>query len=1256
VSVPHDPAITIGYGSTDSFVAECWVYYYGAPASTVIMDKSGVNTVTFQNWSLGVDSASKFQIVWGATGSPGSQIGYISGTTVARAGQWYHLAYVKTGSDWALFVDGVRETNFSGLNTANDGTTNPLRIGSDTFVGKGINGIVSDVRIYKGSTAGAPYAATSTTITIPTSKLTAIAGTQLLTCQYGGGATNNGFVDQSSFNNIITRVGNASQGTFSPFSPNGWSTYFDGTGDYLQVASNTAFNQNGAFTVEGWVYPIAVSSGGGYIFAQLLSGYLGLLFTSAGKFSVDKSYVGTQITSTSTYSFNKWYHVAMSCDGTTTRLFVDGTLQGSATTAGAASGAVSTIGFYNNNYLTGYVSNLRFVKGTALYTTAFTPSVTPLTAVPGTSLLTCQDNRFIDSSPNNFAITRNGDAAISAYSPFGSMVTVPKSYGTYFDGTGDSLTVASNSAFQFGTGDFTIETWIWPNDLGSNNTNNFINIGTYLTGLMMRTTSAGGIQLYLLGTSKVPVQAGLTAKAWNHVALVRIGTTCTLYINGTSNYSFTDSSNLSPTTATVTVGMAAHNSSEFFTGYISNMRIVKGAGVYTSAFAPPTEPLTTVSNTSLLICQSPTMADNSVNAFPITVAGDARSMAVNPFGTTTTMGQEYSPDIHGSSIYLDGTGDYLTAPGTKSFDLSTGPWTLECWFYQTASKSNVQLISIGPDRWRMSTFADGSAQFLFDGTSTMSIPAGSFPFRQWNHFAVSFSADGTNSACRTFANGKHVGSGQYVPGASNSTFYVGRNTDASGGWDYNGYITDIRILKGVSLYSSGFAVPVAPAQVTGKTTFLLNGGHGGIADAHAITNFETVGNVQVTPEDPYRGSYYSNYFDGTGDSLTLAANTAFDFGSNDFTIECHFMLMADAAQDGDTNRSATLFSCFEASGSLLNSYSLALNGNTSTTGSSFGFGGRYGGTLQTVYSSTAVTKGVWHHIAVTKTGNTASLYYDGNRIAQNTSYTNQVNSGGNIPRIGTLGPFGSNAYASFFPGYISNLRIVNGSQVYTGTTYTVPIAPLTAVSGTSLLTCQSNSFKDNSTNNFAITQLADTSVKSRNPYQNNTGSSMYFDGTGDWVAFTAAQYYLGRGDFTIEGWINVPNIDTTYRTVFSLGNPVQIYTRNGTIECYLNDSDDTTTYIVNGVYGPANSVVRNAWTHIALVRNGTLVTVYVNGVAGVAATNITASVAASAASGYIGAVLGTYPLTGYVKDLRVTRGLARYTTGFTPPTTPFIAK
>ncbi|HUX02614.1 MAG TPA: LamG-like jellyroll fold domain-containing protein, partial [Phycisphaerae bacterium] len=95
--------------------------------------------------------------------------------------------------------------------------------------------------------------------------------TLLLNTTSTNGAQNNTFLDSSTNNFTVTRNGNTTQGTFSPFSQTGWSNYFDGTGDYLSVPRNNAFLPvaNEDFTFEAWVYLTATPGAQGALIAGL---------------------------------------------------------------------------------------------------------------------------------------------------------------------------------------------------------------------------------------------------------------------------------------------------------------------------------------------------------------------------------------------------------------------------------------------------------------------------------------------------------------------------------------------------------------------------------------------------------------------------------------------------------------------------------------------------------------------------------------------------------------------------------------------------------------------------------------------------------------------------------------------------------------------------------------------------------------------------------------------------------------------------
>ena len=285
-------------------------------------------------------------------------------------------------------------------------------------------------------------------------------------------------------------------------------------------------------------------------------------------------------------------------------------------------------------YFTGYISNVRVVNGSAVYTTNFTPSTTPLTT---TQLANA------NGSPS---------AAISSTS-------VPlTNYSNYFSGS-NNLSTATNAVTAFGSGNFTIEFWMLSSQ--TTNTRMFGNVpgGTFTTNQWVITfnySAAGAVSLVVYNSSSsVSVVASnatplLYNAAWHHVAFVRSGSTFTVYVDGASSGTGTYAGAMDAgTSAPVYIGTTGVTGDSFYSGYLSNVRIVKGVAVYTGAFTPSTSPLTatqssgtnisaiTAGQTSILTSQSSTVIDNSGNSITVTNTGTVVVVpAYNLFGLQLT--------------------------------------------------------------------------------------------------------------------------------------------------------------------------------------------------------------------------------------------------------------------------------------------------------------------------------------------------------------------------------------------------------------------------------------------------------------------------------------------------------------------------------------------------------------------------------------------------------------------------------------------
>ena len=177
--------------------------------------------------------------------------------------------------------------------------------------------------------------------------------------------------------------------------------------------------------------------------------------------------------------------------------------------------------------------------------------------------------------------------------------------------SGNWLTVESDSDFKFGTGDFTIEAWIYYTGVTSGSNSGFFQISNTPGGINNATSAAaGGLAGNFEGGAIKGIGNGnwfngttsVSPNSWIHVAMVRHSGTLQWFVNGAADTSASDSNNYSLTH--LSIG-GYYTTSYLWSGYISDFRIVKGTAVYSAAFTPPSTRLTAIDGTVLLACQSP---------------------------------------------------------------------------------------------------------------------------------------------------------------------------------------------------------------------------------------------------------------------------------------------------------------------------------------------------------------------------------------------------------------------------------------------------------------------------------------------------------------------------------------------------------------------------------------------------------------------------------------------------------------------------
>jgi hypothetical protein len=630
------------------------------------------------------------------------------------------------------------------------------------------------------------------------------------------GQQNNTFLDSGTANGgvgfTITRNGTPTQGSVTPYWPNGyWSNYFNGAGDYLTAPNNAAFAfGTGNFTVETYFYLTSSNTSQCIVDTRLGSASTTGFFLGIVTSGYVELYANSQlIYFNAGVALNRWYHLALVRNSTTLSVYLNGVsiTSVSNSTNWTDNACKIATSFTGNERLAGYLSNFRIVKGTAVYTSNFTPPTAPVTAITNTSLLTCQSNRFKDNSTNNFTITANGTPKVQAFQPFSptaSYTTAAYGGSGYFNNaSADYLSTSSATAFQFGTGTFTIEGWFYFPTVPTNSGLWQVAASNFpATAGLALSYATGAFQVGYGTSSQVTGIASGTIKAgaWVHLALVRNSSNnLTLYVDGVGYTAVaSDTTNYTATTNFVIAGY--YSNGYQMIGYISNFRVVKGVAVYTGAFTPPTlAPLTTAGSTSAASYSSTTNVNTSfassatslllnfTNAGIYDAAVQNNALTVGDAQVSTTITAKWPP----TSMKFDGTGDYLTFPNSSAFSFGTGNFTIEAWIYQTSS-GTYGIFSLGNTTSSQPYFyINGTVPtILYNNTNIATGPA--ITLNVWTYVAVTRGASGVT----VYTNG--VAGTTVANSASLNSIGVWVGSNNNGTQNFPGYIQDLRVTNGIA--------------------------------------------------------------------------------------------------------------------------------------------------------------------------------------------------------------------------------------------------------------------------------------------------------------------------------------------------------------------------------------------------------------------------------------------------------------------------
>ena len=284
-----------------------------------------------------------------------------------------------------------------------------------------------------------------------------------------------------------------------------------------------------------------------------------------------------------------------------------------------------------------------------------------------------------------------------AYLFAGGESTASEAVSVDFDGSTDSLTLASSTDLDMGTGDFTVEFWYKADSDSSSHRQTVIAQNTtWGSGFNQIRTSDithGVDKIVIFDYDETSSDALYESNGtyppngqWRHVAVVRASSVLYVYVDGVldGSMNYSGSFDLSESNGTV---IGYNPTDTGYRGNISNLRVVKGTAVYTSAFRPPTEPLTNITNTKLLCCNNSSTTGSTVTPGTITANGDPTASTDSPFDDPTafTFGDSKESVIK--------CGSYV-GNGSDSTDIDIHLGWEPTWLLvkQTANSGNWQLV------------------------------------------------------------------------------------------------------------------------------------------------------------------------------------------------------------------------------------------------------------------------------------------------------------------------------------------------------------------------------------------------------------------------------------------------------------------------------------------------------------------------------------------------------------------------------------
>ena len=610
--------------------------------------------------------------------------------------------------------------------------------------------------------------------------------------------------------------------------------------------------------------------------------------------------------------------------------------------------------------------------------------------------------------------------------------------------------------------------------------------------------------------------------------------------------------------------------------------------------------------------------------------GSASNHTITASGTVTqgSFGPFARPEGYWGVNFDGSTTGYISVPTDTDFDF-TNATTLEFWVFIPEDQTDVLALGRHNLYWFGADYAGGGGsanKFSFlvmpDGSSTFSAihSSANIVHNQWyfvqliySGTTVTFYLDGASQGTLT----------SFTPEAGLSKpFYVG---GYGGQLNANSILSNIRF----SNVARSTSVPTAPFAIDSNTKLLLcssnrftdRSSQAAVVSSYAGASVSSFGPFLTTSVYDPAVNGASAYFDGSDSDLVVADNSDV-VATGDYTLDVWLYPTNNVQRTHNPSiyRSGTTQLYMVSSGNPLRWYADGVD-----------------------IQSSSLDLNSWNHVAAVRYGtgsNNVSLYVNGVRKGQGTN-------------TGTMGSSSNNRIGSYsgttgeYDGYICDMRLLVGTALYSGTTYTIPTAPLTAITNTKLLLNMANGqIIDNAAQSIAR-EVGSPVISTAQAKFGDTSLSVSGSSSVKFNEYGYSGFAFSTGDFTIEFWYYGDSTQNDYLFDTRLAND-----NEARASVYFNSNSKLSYYTSNTTRITSTiALTDNTWTHIALVRSSAVTRFYFNGTQDNQSFSDTLNM--PSAQLVIGSKWnGTQFVTGYFDDFRISN-MARYTSNFTAPSAPF---